>query len=61
MACIGLLLRSKGLKDVMCVVWFGDNWDCSVGSPPEAMIMRVGQYRLPMLITSKPPNDKGDF
>ena len=33
------LLRSKGLKDATCVVWFGDDWDCSVGSPPEAMIM----------------------
>ena len=32
-----ILLRSKGLKDATCVGWFGDNWDCSVGSPPEAM------------------------
>ena len=31
------LLRSKGLKDATCVSWFGDDWDCSVGSPPEAM------------------------
>jgi len=31
------VLRSKGLKDAMCVGWFGDDWDCSVGSPPEAM------------------------
>jgi len=31
------LLRSKGLKDATCVGWFGDDWDCSVGSPPEAM------------------------
>ena len=31
------LLRSKGLKDATCVGWFGDNWDCSVGFPPEAM------------------------
>jgi len=40
---------------------FGDNWDCSVGNPPEAMITRVGRYRLPMLITSKSLDDKGDF
>jgi len=33
-----VVLRSKGLKDAMCVGWFGDNWDCSVGCPPEAMI-----------------------
>jgi len=32
-----ILLRSKGLKDATCVDWFGDDWDCSVGSPPEAM------------------------
>ena len=32
-----LVLRSKGLKDAMCVGWFGDDWDCSVGSPPEAI------------------------
>jgi len=32
------LLRSKGLKDVMCMGGFGNDWDCSVGSPPEAMI-----------------------
>ena len=32
-----ILLRSKGLKDATCVGWFGDDWDCSVGSPPEAM------------------------
>jgi len=31
------VLRSKGLKDATCVSWFGDDWDCSVGSPPEAM------------------------
>ena len=31
------LLRSKGLKDATCVSWFGDNWDCLVGSPPETM------------------------
>ena len=31
------MLRSKGLKDATCVGWFGDDWDCSVGSPPEAM------------------------
>jgi len=31
------VLRSKGLKDATCVGWFGDDWDCSVGSPPEAM------------------------
>jgi len=31
------VLRSKGLKDAMCMGWFGDDWDCSVGSPPEAM------------------------
>jgi len=31
------MLRSKGLKDATCVVWFGDDWDCSVGSPPEAI------------------------
>jgi len=49
----GKLLRSKGLKDTTCVVWFGDDWDCSVGSPPEAMITRVGRYQLPTLITSK--------
>jgi len=33
----GRMLRSKGLKDATCVGWFGDDWDCSVGSPPEAM------------------------
>jgi len=33
------VLRSKGLKDAMCVGWFGDDWDCSVGCPSEAMIM----------------------
>jgi len=33
------VLRSKGLKDAMCMGWFGDDWDCSVGCPPEAMIM----------------------
>ena len=33
----GGVLRSKGLKDATCVDWFGDDWDCSVGSPPEAM------------------------
>jgi len=32
-----VVLRSKSLKDATCVVWFGDDWDCSVGSPPEAM------------------------
>jgi len=32
------VLRSKGLKDATCVGWFGDDWDCSVGCPPEAMI-----------------------
>ena len=32
------MLRSKGLKDAMCVGGFGDNWDCSVGCPPEAII-----------------------
>ena len=31
------MLRSKGLKDVMCMGWFGDDWDCSVGSPSEAI------------------------
>ena len=31
------VLRSKGLKDATCVGWFGDDWDCSVGSPPEAI------------------------
>jgi len=31
------LLRSKGLKDAMCVGWFGDDWDCSVGFPSEAI------------------------
>ena len=31
------LLRSKGLKDATCVGWFGDDWDCSVGFPPEAI------------------------
>jgi len=55
------VLRSKGLKDMTCMVWFGDDWDCSVGCPPEAMIMRVGQYWLPTLITSKSPDDKGNF
>ena len=34
-----VVLRSKGLKDATCMGWFGDNWDCSVGYPPEAMIM----------------------
>jgi len=33
----GILLRSKGLKDATCMGWFGDDWDCSVGFPPEAM------------------------
>jgi len=33
----GDMLRSKGLKDATCVDWFGDDWDCSVGSPPEAI------------------------
>ena len=33
----GQMLRSKGLKDATCVGWFGDDWDCSVGSPPEAI------------------------
>jgi len=33
---IDVVLRSKGLKDATCVGWFGDDWDCSVGSPPEA-------------------------
>ena len=32
------VLRSKGLKDATCVGWFGDDWDFSVGCPPEAMI-----------------------
>ena len=32
------VLRSKGLKDVTCMGWFGNDWDCSVGCPPEAMI-----------------------
>ena len=32
-----IVLRSKGLKDATCVGWFGDDWDCSVGSPPEAI------------------------
>jgi len=43
----GYMLRSKGLKDMMCVVWFGDNWDFSVGNPPESMFTWVGQYWLP--------------
>jgi len=34
---IAIMLRSKGLKDATCVGWFGDDWDCSVGSPPEAI------------------------
>ena len=55
------VLRSKGLKDAMCMGWFGNDWDCSVGSPPDAMITRVGQYWLPTLITSKSLNDKGNF
>jgi len=43
MHCVGsmlwyLVLRSKGLKDATCVGCFGDDWDCSVGCPPEAMI-----------------------
>jgi len=33
------MLRSKGLKDTTCVDWFGDDWDCLVGCPPEAIIM----------------------
>jgi len=33
-----VVLRSKGLKDATYVGWFGDDWDCSVGCPPEAMI-----------------------
>jgi len=49
------VLRSKGLKDAMCMVWFGNDWDCSVGSPPETMIIRVGWYWLPTLITSESP------
>ena len=32
------VLRSKGLKDVMCIIWFGNDWDCSVGNTPEVMI-----------------------
>ena len=32
-----ILLRSKGLKDATCVGWFGDDRDCSVGFPPEAI------------------------
>ena len=40
------LLRSKGLKDATCVGWFGNDWDCLVGCPPEAMIMWVARYRL---------------
>jgi len=40
------MLRSKGLKDAMCVGWFGNDWDCSVGCPPEAMITWVARYRL---------------
>jgi len=32
------VLRSKGLKDAMCMGWFGDDWDCLVGCPPKAMI-----------------------
>jgi len=36
-AAAAAMLRSKGLKDATCVGWFGDDWDCSVGSPPEAM------------------------
>ena len=31
------MLRSKGLKDATCVGWFGDDGDCSVGFPPEAI------------------------
>ena len=38
LCCLGLVLRSKGLKDAICVGWFGNDWDCSVGCPPEAMI-----------------------
>jgi len=33
-----VVLRSKGLKDTTCMGWFGDDWNCSVGCPPEAMI-----------------------
>jgi len=40
------MLRSKGLKDAMCVGWFGNDWDCSVGCPPEAMITWVVRYWL---------------
>ena len=32
---VDIVLRSKGLKDATCVDWFGDDRDCSVGSPPE--------------------------
>jgi len=32
-----------------------------VGNPPEAIITRVGWYWLPMLITSKSLDDKGNF
>ena len=35
--CAISMLRSKGLKDATCVGWFGDDWDCSVGFPPEAI------------------------
>ena len=46
--CLVHMLRFKGLKDVTCMSWFGDDWDCSVGSPPEAMITWVAWYLLAM-------------
>ena len=56
------MLRSKGLKDATCVGWFGDDWDCSVGSPPEAM--DHVSSAVPSWLRSirvKVPDDKGDF
>ena len=32
-----IVLRSKGLKDTMCVGWFGDDWVGLVGSPPKSI------------------------
>jgi len=31
-------VKVQGLKDVTCVGWFGNDWNCLVGCPPKAMI-----------------------
>jgi len=35
---VSMVLRFKGLKDATSMGWFGNDWDCLVGCPPEAMI-----------------------